>query len=197
MELEGKKFLVLYLEDWQMRMVKDFLGVDCHTWTVPIEKGPVVRYMVRTPARVNSKRMYLTEWQRKEIADVAGESCEFIELVKGTIPKYRVPVEEFVRPTKGAAMDRLTLKLSDEQKKLIKTHFKVELAELDIGIPDMTHVMYRVNPDAVDRGQLLHFTAEQKEQIMKKFGVTCDYFELSDVFHLLYGVDPGLPKKKK
>jgi hypothetical protein len=27
----GVKTLVIYLEDWQKRMIKDFLGVDCNT----------------------------------------------------------------------------------------------------------------------------------------------------------------------
>ena len=34
MLFEGKNQVVIYLEDWQMRMVKDFVHVDCHWWGV-------------------------------------------------------------------------------------------------------------------------------------------------------------------
>ena len=38
MLIDDKKVVVLYLEDWQKRMIKDFLGVDCDSWEVPIER---------------------------------------------------------------------------------------------------------------------------------------------------------------
>jgi hypothetical protein len=96
MEVKGKKFLVLYLTDWQTRMIKDFLGVDCHYWTVPIDGDPVVRYGVRFSRNPKVKKMYLTDWQKREIEDEAGESCDFIELEEGIIVKYGVPPEELV-----------------------------------------------------------------------------------------------------
>lgn len=94
MEIKGKKVLVLYLTDWQMRMVRDFLGVDCHYWTVALVKHPVVLYGVRFPKNPKVKRMYLTSWQKREIMDETGEFCEFIELEKGVVTKYGIPPDQ-------------------------------------------------------------------------------------------------------
>jgi hypothetical protein len=93
MELNGKKFVSLYLTDWQMRMVKDVLGVDCHHYTFPVEGPPVLRYMAPRDPGVDraAKRMYLTEWQRREIKDETGHECEFIELKPGAVMKYMGP----------------------------------------------------------------------------------------------------------
>jgi hypothetical protein len=83
MPTNGVKSVVLYLEDWQMRMIKDFLGVSCDTYTVEIDSPTVLRYGVPTNEEV--KRMYFTDWQIREMKDMAGVSCEFIELQKDTI----------------------------------------------------------------------------------------------------------------
>jgi hypothetical protein len=95
MEIKGKKFVSLYLTDWQMRMVKDFLGVDCHQWTVEINGPPVMRYMAppfrKEDLDPEAKRMYLTDWQKREIEDLTGEKCEFIELKSGAVVKYMGP----------------------------------------------------------------------------------------------------------
>jgi hypothetical protein len=95
MEIKGKKFVSLYLTDWQMRMVKDFLGLDCHQWTVEIDGPAVMRYMGpnfrKEDLDPKAKRMYLTEWQRREIEDLTGEKCEFIELKSGAVLKYMGP----------------------------------------------------------------------------------------------------------
>ena len=93
MEKNGRKVLILYLTDWQRRMVKDFLGVDCHYWEVPIG-DPVIRYGVRTPENSCVKKMYLTDWQKREMKDEAGACCDFIELEPGTIVEYGVPPME-------------------------------------------------------------------------------------------------------
>ena len=80
----GVKTVVLYLEDWQKRMVKDFLGIDCNTYEVAIGNDPgQIRYGV--PTHEELKRMYFTDWQIREMKDLAGVSCEFIELHKGAI----------------------------------------------------------------------------------------------------------------
>jgi hypothetical protein len=73
--------IVLYLEDWQKKMIKDYLGVDCESCSVPLDANAptIFRYGVRSP-EPGYKRMYLTEWQIKELRDVAGASCDFIEL---------------------------------------------------------------------------------------------------------------------
>lgn len=84
----GVKTLVLYLEDWQKRMIKDFLGADCDTYEVPVEDPVVLKYGV--PTHTESKRMYFTDWQIREMRDEAGVVCEFIELHKEVkpVPKY-------------------------------------------------------------------------------------------------------------
>lgn len=97
MLFEKKKQLVLYLEDWQIRMVKDFLNVDCHRWIVPIDEGPVVKYQGPFPmaqAHGEVKRMYLADWQKREIAAETGEQCEFIELHEGTVVRYGAPTPQ-------------------------------------------------------------------------------------------------------
>jgi hypothetical protein len=94
MEIEGKKVFVLYLTDWQRSMVKDFLGVDCHRWEVPIDGTPIVEYGVRAARNPRVKKMYLTDWQMREMKDEVGASCYFIELEKGLAKTlYGVPPE--------------------------------------------------------------------------------------------------------
>jgi hypothetical protein len=82
---KGVKKLVIYLEDWQRRMIKDFLGVDCHTYQVEFGKStqPIIRYGI--PTDESLKRMYFTDWQMREMRDEAGVACEFIELHKNQI----------------------------------------------------------------------------------------------------------------
>jgi len=99
MQVEGKNQVQLYLEDWQMRMVKDVLGTDCHIWLVPVESKPVLEYEGPAAAAAGAatrtvKRMYLTDWQKREIADETGQpcQCDFVELVPGLIMKYAAPV---------------------------------------------------------------------------------------------------------
>ena len=89
----GVKTVVLYLEDWQKRMVKDFLGVDCNTYEVPLSDPSVFKYGVPTSEKL--KRMYFTDWQIREMKDEAGVSCEFIELHKGPGGiRYGVPPQD-------------------------------------------------------------------------------------------------------
>jgi hypothetical protein len=83
MLFEGKNSVVIYLEGWQMRMVKDFLGLDCHVWIVPIDGTPVLRYDGPVPHPSTIKRMYLTEWQKREIEHEMGSCpCDYVELTK-------------------------------------------------------------------------------------------------------------------
>ena len=76
----GVKTLVIYLEDWQKRMIKDFLGFECDSWEVPVADPLVLKYGV--PIFKESKRMYLTDWQIREMRDEVGVVCEFVELHK-------------------------------------------------------------------------------------------------------------------
>jgi hypothetical protein len=91
MILNGKKVVVLYLEEWQKRMIKDFLGVECDHWEIPIEEVPIYMYGVPSAEKIIYKRMYLTDWQMRELKDEAGITGYFIELKKETAPKYAVP----------------------------------------------------------------------------------------------------------
>ena len=91
-EIKGVKTLVLYLEDWQKRMIKDFLGKVCDTYEVSIEDPAVWRYGV--PTRKDTKRMYFTDWQIREMRDEAGVVCDFVELHKDIIHSlYEVPTD--------------------------------------------------------------------------------------------------------
>jgi len=92
----------IYLEDWQMRMVKDALGVDCHVWFVPVGPSPGSRYGVMTSTSMRTsesanagdrrpKRMYLTTWQKEQIRDEFGVTCNFVELEPDIIVKYGMP----------------------------------------------------------------------------------------------------------
>ncbi len=80
MRLKDAKTVVLYLEDWQKRMVKDFLGVDCETCQVEIREVPDLVLRFGLPTNRKHKRMYFTDWQMREMRDEAGVACEFIEL---------------------------------------------------------------------------------------------------------------------
>jgi hypothetical protein len=78
---DGKEILILYLTDWQTRMVHDILKVDnCHTLEIPIAVGNVVRYGIREATDKKLKKMYLTDWQKAEMMDETGSVCNFIEL---------------------------------------------------------------------------------------------------------------------
>ena len=89
---DGVKILILYLEDWQKRMIKDFLGTDCNTYEIAIpgpESKPVMKYAIPTSEEL--KRMYFTEWQKREMRDETGVACEFVELHKDVGIRYMGP----------------------------------------------------------------------------------------------------------
>jgi|WetSurMetagenome_2_1015567.scaffolds.fasta_scaffold448031_2 hypothetical protein len=92
---DGKRVVILFLENWQKRMIKDFLGADCDSWEVPIEEGIKIMYGSPTVKTVDYKKMYLTDWQMKELRDEAGIICDFVELRKidnvGAIYRYGLP----------------------------------------------------------------------------------------------------------
>ncbi|MDQ1252520.1 MAG: hypothetical protein QG646_1641 [Euryarchaeota archaeon] len=89
MLVDGKNVVILYLENWQRRMIKDFLGVECDIWEFPVEEADNMKYGSPFPSS-KFKRMYLTGWQMRELRDEAGITCDFVELTKEIIPKYRV-----------------------------------------------------------------------------------------------------------
>jgi hypothetical protein len=89
MELKGKKYLILYLTDWQKRMVKDFLNISCDYWKVPIN-DPNVKYGLSTSPEAGYKKMYLTDWQIREIRTETGTCCDYVELKKGVQTLYGI-----------------------------------------------------------------------------------------------------------
>ncbi|MGD8780904.1 MAG: hypothetical protein PVH88_18305 [Ignavibacteria bacterium] len=96
LKVKGKKVVYLYLTDWQMRMVKDFLGIECDGMEIPVEDaGSVLKYGVFPPEKeIVKKRMYLTDWQCREMRDEAGAQCDYVELTKDiTVFRYGVPTE--------------------------------------------------------------------------------------------------------
>lgn len=94
MILNDKNVVVLYLENWQKRMIKDFLGVECDRWDIPIEEAGNLLYRSPFPES-EYKKMYLTGWQMRELRDEAGTNCDFIELRKDIelIHRYGVPTK--------------------------------------------------------------------------------------------------------
>ena len=91
---DGKQWLVLYLTDWQMTMVHDFLNVKCHTLEIPCDSGVVVKYGIRKPVNPKLKKMYLTDWQKSEMKDECNSVCDFIELEPSLVPKFRYGMPE-------------------------------------------------------------------------------------------------------
>jgi hypothetical protein len=95
METNVPKEIVLYLEDWQQRMIHDVLGETCVTWRVLVGGSPGgVKYRVGMSDSPQATRMYLTEWQVRQIKDEAREACEYVELTHSTPGKrYGVGAE--------------------------------------------------------------------------------------------------------
>ena len=93
---DGKNVVILYLTNWQRRMIKDFLGMECDRWEVPMEKAKRMRYGFLADHPVEYKKMYLTDWQMRELRDEAGITCDFVELKKessafcGVVPLYGI-----------------------------------------------------------------------------------------------------------
>ena len=93
MERNNKKWLILYLTDWQIRMVHDvYPHVKCHFLEIPFD-GPVIRYGIREPTDKKLMKMYLTDWQKAEMMDEFGSVCNFIELDPSLVHvvKYGMP----------------------------------------------------------------------------------------------------------
>ena len=62
----GVKTVVIYLEGWQKRMVKDFLGVDCDTYEFSLPEGAGAFHpLYAAPTHEECKRMYFTDWQMR------------------------------------------------------------------------------------------------------------------------------------
>jgi|GEM_PF-609428 hypothetical protein len=101
MTKDDENVVILYLEDWQKRLIHDFLGVHCDHWHVPVEVArkvmygapsgdPILKYGAPSGIPVESKRMYLTGWQMRQLRDEVGVTCDFIELTKDLNVRYGV-----------------------------------------------------------------------------------------------------------
>ena len=89
-----RRVVSIYLEDWQMRLIKDVRGDTCHIWDVPLEEIAQPLYGVHEPVDSKEKRMYLTSWQKTQPFDEAGMTCNFVEISKPVhIVRYGVPPE--------------------------------------------------------------------------------------------------------
>jgi len=80
MKIDGKEYVLIYLTDWQIRMVEDFCHMTCRVWKVPVENSNGPRYMGPDAVGSGAKRMYLEEWQRMEIRATTGDDCHYVEL---------------------------------------------------------------------------------------------------------------------
>jgi len=192
MEIKGKKVFILYLTDWQRRMVKDFLGVDCNHWEVPIDGNSNLKYGIRTPTNPLVKKMYLTDWQIRELKDEVGVSCDFVELEKGIRLLYGVP--PVVYPIVGIdeLPKNIKIELTVDQRKIVGEILSIECHQLEIPLDKIQHVMYRVAPDKNVTGKILELTELQKRQIKKVFGMSCDFVELTKGGPITpYGVPPN------
>jgi hypothetical protein len=89
----AKKIVSIYLEDWQVRLIKDVSGQVCHIWDITVEVGPMPLYGVHQPVNPKEKRMYLTTWQKTQLFDEAGFTCNFVEIKPGMIFRYGLPLE--------------------------------------------------------------------------------------------------------
>jgi hypothetical protein len=94
MEIDNVPYLVLYLTDWQKRMVRDILKSECDYLQIPVKGGITHKYGIRIPKNPKLKKMYLTEWQKNEMMDETGAVCNFIELDPSLVPlivRYGMP----------------------------------------------------------------------------------------------------------
>lgn len=88
------KVVSIYLEDWQMRLIKDVRGDVCHIWDIPVEDRKMVpMYMVHEPVNPTEKRMYLTTWQKTQLFDEAGLTCNFVEIKPAMVLRYGLPLK--------------------------------------------------------------------------------------------------------
>ena len=66
----GNPTVKIYLTNWQMRMVQDFLHTPCEALEISVDSSANHKYGVKsniTDREVEHKRMYLTNWQIDQI----------------------------------------------------------------------------------------------------------------------------------
>lgn len=100
LDVSGRIGIYLYLENWQMRMIKDYLGIDCDAIEIPMQPPIIALYGIPVP-HPESKRMYLTDWQIREINKEIGSTCQFIDISANLYPyvKYAAPTPKYKVPT--------------------------------------------------------------------------------------------------
>lgn len=84
MEVNGRKYMILYLTDRQIKEVGDFLGARCPGWVIATGNGngPIVSFVAQCYGPPKVKKMYLTEKQRRELMAESGEYRDYVELKK-------------------------------------------------------------------------------------------------------------------
>ncbi len=87
MNIKGLKVVVIRLTDRQRQTVEEFLGVSSPAWVVATGNinGRGVRYVVEFPGEPMVRKMYLTDWQKREIMAENGEGRDYVELKKGLL----------------------------------------------------------------------------------------------------------------
>ncbi len=194
-EMRGKKLAALYLTDWQMRMVKDFLGVDCHVWCVASDAPMHTRYGIE-PGSGRCKKMYLTDWQRRELRAELNFTCEFVELEEQVFPKYMVDPDQIrglVENQPEGAFFRV--ELDENQVAQIKELFGLDCRVIDVPIDDSDLVKYKIPPDIRGGSSLsgLVLNRAQQRSLYDKFGAKCDFLLIDRGSWVMYRVPVERP----
>ena len=192
--MKGKKVSAIYLTDWQMRMVKDFLGLDCHVWVVPSDAPAILRYGV-DPGWERRKKMYLTDWQKRELKAELGHSCEFIELGDGITPMYMVDPDE-IRGLIDSQPKEAFFRIELDQRQItqIEELFGIECRVIDVPIDKSDLVKYKIPPAQKGEATLsgLVLNKAQQKSLYDKFGARCDYIFIDRSTWVMYRVPPEL-----
>ena len=175
MEVKGRRFLLLYLTDWQIRMVKDFLGIECHRWTIPIGDMPITLYGMIPPHSSITKKMYLTDWQIREIRAETGECCDYIELERKIVPLYGISPEEYIELEKKP----FKLKLTEKQKKLLENIIGKDKDYVELPFVGELRMVYAAMKDKSKvEGVILEFSDAQKKEMEKILGRSFDFVKI-------------------
>lgn len=78
-----KDIIYLYLTDWQRNMIHDFVGKDCVRMEIPKKDRVVPLYgVIVANTTPETQRMYLADFQVKQILDELGIPCDFVDLTQ-------------------------------------------------------------------------------------------------------------------
>lgn len=81
----------IYLTDWQIRLVKDHMGMDLSYLEFDAEDFAGVKYGIQ-PSEHSNGKMYFEEWQKQKIMDDLNIKQDFIIVCKAlSHTKYMGP----------------------------------------------------------------------------------------------------------